>query len=144
MIHNEETVWKILFNILVRELTATRTDFASTDKYRGYWGCSLHMDQNNASSSQPLNGDLPTNISYNRMPKDHQSTLWLYFWPLIIYTDDKSIRRNWYNLIYFSLNHSYLWRHIIGCTTKCIRCFVQVYLEFAHSKVGDSHVPVEV
>lgn len=67
-------------------LTATRTDLESTDRYLGYWGCSLHIDQNRASSSQPLNGDLPTNISYSRMPKDHQSTLWLYFWPLIIYT----------------------------------------------------------
>lgn len=77
------------------KLTATKTDFESTDKYLGYWGCSLHIDQNRASSSQPLNGDLPTNISYNRIPKDHQSTLWLYFWPLIIcIIDTQSMKLN--------------------------------------------------
>ena len=35
---------------------------------------SLQMDQKSSSSSQPLKGDWPNNISYNNTPKDHQST----------------------------------------------------------------------
>lgn len=48
---------------------------ASADRNLGKTGFSLHIDQNNSSSSQPLNGDCPINISYKSTPNDHQSTL---------------------------------------------------------------------
>lgn len=57
---------------------------ASRDRNLGYCGCSLQIDQKRSSSSQPLKGDWPINISYRRTPKDHQSTHWLYFSPFII------------------------------------------------------------
>jgi len=53
-------------------------------------------------------------------------------------------RRNMYKKIMLLSQISYLWRHIIRCTAKCIRCLIQVYLKFAHSKISDTHVTVEV
>lgn len=48
--------------------------FDSFVKNFGKKAVSLQMDQNNSSSSQPLKGDWPSNISYNKTPNDHQST----------------------------------------------------------------------
>lgn len=57
------------------KLTLVRTVSASLERKRGYDGISLQMDQNSSSSSHPLNGLCPINISYSRTPKDHQSTV---------------------------------------------------------------------
>lgn len=62
-------------------LTALTMFVASLDRYPGIQGVSLQIDQNSSSSSQPLNGLWPISISYNNTPNDHQSTVWLYFWP---------------------------------------------------------------
>lgn len=53
-------------------------------------------------------------------------------------------RRNMYKKIMLSSLMSYLWRHIIRRTAKCIRCLIQVYLKFTHSEISDTHVTVEV
>lgn len=49
-----------------------------------------------------------------------------------------------YIIVHFNINSIYLWGHVIRCTTKCIRRFIQIYLKFTHSKIGDSHVTIKV
>ena len=55
-------------------LTNARSCLVSLLKCLGKNGCSLQMDQKSSSSSHPLNGDCPINISYSKTPNDHQST----------------------------------------------------------------------
>lgn len=48
---------------LIIKLTSVRMLLASVDKYLGSTGFSLHIDQKSSSSSHPLKGDCPNNIS---------------------------------------------------------------------------------
>lgn len=134
----------------ITQLTDFKMLWDSWDKNGGNLGCSLQMDQNNSSSSQPENGDLPESISYSKTPKDHQSTHWLYFKPFIIYkiiiwryykcykNDTESRVRHRQNIIL------HLRCHIIWSSTKCVGCSIQINLKFTHTEVGYADVSVEI
>lgn len=35
-------------------------------------------------------------------------------------------------------------RHVIGCAAKTIGGFIQIYLQFTHAKIGDTHMSLIV
>lgn len=103
----------------------------------GYSGSSSRMASKISSSSSPRKGDWPSNISYVKTPKAHQSTALPYLCSSRIYESISQHR------VRLNRTISYLRGHELGSATECACRRTVPHLLLAQTIICDSDMSVK-